>query len=64
MNIQSAKYVADIDGNNSSIAATINGSTMSVPLDTKNRHYVAIMKKVKAGTLTIELADEPTTENM
>lgn len=62
MNIQSAKYVADIDGNNSSITTTINDSTISVPLDTKNRHYVAIMKKVEAGTLTIEPADEPSQE--
>jgi len=59
MNIQSAKYVADIDGNNSSIKATIDGITMSVPLDPANRHYAEIMRQVEAGTLVIQPADEP-----
>jgi len=59
MNIQSAKYVADIDGNNSSITATIDGITMSVPLDPANRHYAEIMRQVKAGILVSESADEP-----
>ena len=57
MNITTAKYVAGMDGNNSSIRATIDGITMSVPLDPANRHYAEILKQVEAGTLTIADAD-------
>jgi hypothetical protein len=57
MNITTAQYVADIDGNNSSIKATIDGKEMSVPLDPANRHYAEILKQVEAGTLTIADAE-------
>ena len=57
MNITSAQYVANLDGNNSVIKATIDGVEMSVPLDESNRHYAAIMEQVEAGTLTIADAD-------
>ena len=57
MNIASAQYVSDMDGNNSGIQATINGQTMSVPLDPANRHYAEILKQVEAGTLTIAAAE-------
>ena len=57
MNITSAQYVVDIEGNNSSIQATIDGITMSVPLDPANRHYAEIMRQVEAGELTIQDAD-------
>jgi hypothetical protein len=58
MNITSAQYNADIlTGNNCSIQATIDGITMSVPLDPANRHYAEIMRQVEAGELTIEEAD-------
>jgi len=58
MNITSAKYlkaapVDDITG----IVATIDGITMSVPLDPANRHYAGIMRQVEAGELTIQDAD-------
>lgn len=53
MNIESAVYSVDFDGNNSSIQATIDGIQMSVPLDPANRHYAEIMRQVEAGTLTI-----------
>ncbi len=43
MNITSAQYTVDMDGNNSSVQATIDGQEMSVPLDTANRHYAAIV---------------------
>ena len=56
MNITLAKYV-EIEGNNSSITAIIDGRKHSVPLDPYNRHYAEIMKQVEAGTLTIEDAD-------
>jgi hypothetical protein len=57
MNITSAQYNADEEGNNSSIQATIDGITMSVPLDPANRHYAEIMRQVEAGTLVIQEAD-------
>jgi hypothetical protein len=57
MNITSAQYSADIDGNNSTITATIDGIEMSVPLDPANRHYAEIMRQVEAGELTIQDAD-------
>ena len=58
MNFTFAKYVLDpLSGETSSINATIDGVTMSVPLDPANRHYAAIMEMVNAGTLTIEEAD-------
>ena len=57
MNITSAQYNADMDGNSSSIKATIDGQEMSVPLDPANRHYAEILKQVEAGTLTIADAD-------
>jgi hypothetical protein len=54
MNIESAQYIADIiSGENCSIKATIDGITMSVPLDPANRHYAEIMRQVEAGILTI-----------
>ena len=57
MNITSVQYALDIDGNNTAIQATIDGTTMSVPLDPANRHYAEIMRQVEAGTLTIQDAD-------
>ena len=56
MNITLAKYNAP-DGVNVSIKATIDGITMSVPLDPANRHYAEIMRQVEAGELTIQDAD-------
>ena len=57
MNISSAQYVSDMDGNNSGVQATIDGQTMSVPLDPDNRHYAEILRQVDAGTLTIQEAN-------
>ena len=57
MNITTAQYVADMDGNNSNIKATIDGQEMFVPLDPANRHYAEILKQVEAGTLTIADAE-------
>ncbi len=57
MNITSAQYWADENGNNVSISAVIDGETVSVPLDPDNRHYDKIMKQVAAGDLTIADAD-------
>ena len=57
MNITNAQYSVDIDNNNCSIKATINGIYHSVPLDPANRHYAEILKQVEAGTLTIADAE-------
>ena len=57
MNITSAQYVTNVNDENCSITATIDGETMSVPLAPGNRHYDEIMKQVEAGTLTIADAD-------
>jgi hypothetical protein len=58
MNITLAKYIADVTTNeNTAIKATIDGVTMSVPLDPANRHYAEIMRQVEAGDLTIADAE-------
>lgn len=58
MNITAAQYNADaMSGDNVSINATIDGITMSVPLDPQNRHYAEIMRQVELGELTIQAAD-------
>jgi len=58
MNITLAKYIADVTTNeNTAIKATIDGITVSVPLDSGNRHYAEILRQVAAGTLTIQDAD-------
>tara|TARA_S200002703_G_scaffold35221_1_gene30370 strand:- start:10525 stop:10716 length:192 start_codon:yes stop_codon:yes gene_type:complete len=59
MNITLAQYKDDGCGNISTIQATIDGITMSVPLDPANRHYAEIMRQVEAGELTIQDADTP-----
>jgi len=58
MNITSAQYTFDaLSQQNGTIIATIDGITMSVPLDPANRHYAEIMRQVEAGELTIQEAD-------
>ena len=58
MNVTSAQYNVDtLTGDNVSIQATIDGITMSVPLDPANRHYAEIMRQVEAGELTIQDAE-------
>ena len=56
MNITSATYKKDIQENNSSITAIINGEEYSVPIDPANRHYQAIQEWVAEGN-TIAEAD-------
>ena len=57
MNITSAQYYNDLDGNQAGINATIDSVEMSVPLDPANRHYAEILRQVAAGELTIADAD-------
>ena len=59
MNIESAVYCLDDEGNNSVITAVIDGKTYGVPLDPANRHYAEIMRQVEAGELVIQEADTP-----
>ena len=56
MNITEAKYF-QVEGENDSIHATIDGNRIIVPLDPDNRHYAEIQRQVEAGTLTIQDAD-------
>ena len=56
MNIISAKYQVDYEGNNGALEVVIDGTTYSVPLDPANRHYIAIQEWVAEGN-TIEDAD-------
>ncbi len=53
MTITSAQY----EPGNQMIAAVIDGTAVSVPLDPANRHYDEIMRQVEAGTLVIQEAD-------
>jgi hypothetical protein len=57
MNITSAQYKLDTDGNNLAIEATIDDMQVTVPLDPANRHYAEIMRQVDAGELTIQDAE-------
>jgi cobalamin biosynthesis Co2+ chelatase CbiK len=57
MIIKNAKYSVIFGTTiNSSVECTIDGIEMSVPMDTANRHYQAILEWVEDGN-TIEDAD-------
>ena len=57
INITTAQYTVDLNGNKSSIKANIDGQEMHIPLDTANRHYAEIIRQVNEGTLTIADAE-------
>ena len=57
MNITSAQYENNRQGNKYMIVAVIDGTTTHVPLAPGNRHYDEIMKQVAAGEWTIADAD-------
>jgi hypothetical protein len=57
MNITNAQYINNQVGELDSILATIDGISMTVPLDPANRHYAEILKQVADGTITIADAD-------
>ena len=57
MNIQSAQYILDLNGNKKKIKVVIDGVTSFVPVQIGNRHYDEIQKQVAAGDLTIADAD-------
>ena len=56
MNITSATFVSTMmpDEQPSTIQAVIDGVTMSVPMDPRNRHYKEILRQTKSGKLKIE----------
>ena len=56
MNITSAKYQTDYEGNKGAVEIIVEGRAYSVPMKSDNRHYQAIQEWVKEGT-TIEEAD-------
>jgi len=56
MTITNAQYYNYPDGTQAGVNATIDGTEMSVPLDTANRHYAAILEWVADGN-TIQDAD-------
>ena len=56
--IKDAQYVKDqYTSQNFIVNATIDGAARAVPMDTNNRHYAEIVKRVNEGTLTIKDAD-------
>ena len=57
MNITSAKYLKNLEDQNSIVKIIVDGETLFVPLDLDNRHYAEIKREVDAGELTIEDAD-------
>ena len=57
MKVESAKYNKDIDYNNISINAVIDGQTWSVPLDTNNAHYAAILVCAEEAGNEIQAAE-------
>ena len=58
MNIQSAQYILDLNGNKKKIKVVIDGVTSFVPVHIGNRHYDEIQKQVAAGDLTVADADD------
>ena len=57
MNITSAQYRKNLEGDNYAVVAVIDGRTWGVPMQVGNRYYAEILRQVEAGTLTIEDAD-------
>jgi len=49
MNITSAKFVNNIDGDRDIVEAVIGGITMCVPINPDNRHYQAILDWMADG---------------
>jgi hypothetical protein len=58
MNITSATFAVPDEGEQPiSIQAVIDGVTMSVPMDPRNRHYKEILRQTQAKTLVIQDAN-------
>jgi len=60
MNITAAVCSVSDEGEQpTTIKAVIDGVTMFVPMDPRNRHYKEILRQTKAGRLTIAEAEVP-----
>ena len=57
MIITNAKYIKNLDGENSTISVDIDNESVFVPINEENRHYIEILKQVSDGTLTIKDAE-------
>ena len=57
MNITSAKYTKDREGNICNVRCTIDDVVHQVPMVEDNRHYAEILRQVADGELTIADAD-------
>ena len=57
INITSAQYRKNLEGDNYAVIAVIEGQTWGVPMKVGNRYYDEILRQVEAGTLTIQDAD-------
>lgn len=57
MNITSAKYISDLDGNNDGIVIIVDGKKIGIVESLENRFYVELKKLLDNGTLTIQEAD-------
>ena len=55
MTIETARFIANPDGENDVIEMITGGITMCVPINSDNRHYQAIQEWVAEGN-TIEVA--------
>ena len=57
MNIESAQYMLDLNGDKKKIKVVIDGVTSFVPMQVVNRHYDEVLRQVESGELTIQEAD-------
>ena len=57
MSITSAQYIANKEGVNSSIKATIDGNVVNVPISEDNRHYKEILAWAEEDGNEIQAAD-------
>ena len=57
MNIKSAQYTSNDEGNNTAIKTIIDEQEMFVPISEDNRHYAAILEWSKEDGNTIQEAD-------
>jgi len=57
MNITSAQYQQDVEGDNCAVQAVIDGVTWSVPMDTSNTQYQAILEWAKEDGNDIQEAE-------
>ena len=57
MDITSAQYVRDIDGNTTILKVVVSGREWHAPMKVGNRYYDEVMRQVDAGELTIEEAE-------